>query len=294
MYTTTFTNSSFSKLKEFNPGKDIPNTECKLYIKNSKEKGKLLIKKFYINEGDYLGKKLKNLNTLIYYKNTLSTIKELVLPDSLVIAGGEIVGYSMHFIDKNTNLLNYLRSYSISLEDKIKYLKDIGTVLEEIKNLKNFPYTFSLGDMHEANFIIDCKGNLKVVDIDSSYISNNEPFPSKYLSLNPLLKDLSYKYITNDKGDIIPSSNTDIYSYIIIILNTLSNSEIYKLNINDFFRYMNYLEDIGISRDFLFTIERIYQSGDNKSPLEHLDKIDIKKAYQANKLVYNKRTGYSL
>lgn len=68
----------------------------------------------------------------------------------------------------------------------------------------------------------------------------------------------------------------------------------YKLNINDFFRYINYLEDIGTNKDFLFSIERIYQSGDNKNPLEYLNSLDIKKAYQANKLVYKQRTGFIL
>lgn len=294
MFTTTFTNSSFAKLKKFDPGKDIPNTECELYIKGTKDKEKILIKKFFVREGDYLGKKLKNLNTLMYYKNSLESVKELILPNSLVIVGGEIVGYSMEFIDKNINLLNYLRSLNNSLEDKVKYLKCIGSILEEINNIKDFPYDFSLGDLHEGNFIIDKNGLLKVVDIDSSYISNNEPFPAKYLSINPLLKDLSYKYTTNNKGDIIPNRNTDIYCYIIIILNTLANQDMYKLNINDFFRYINYLEDIGINKDFLFSIERIYQSGDNKNPLEYLNSLDIKKAYQANKLVYKQRTGFIL
>lgn len=294
MFTTTFTNSSFAKLKKFDPGKDIPNTECELYIKGTKDKGKILIKKFFVREGDYLGKKLKNLNTLMYYKSSLESVKELILPNSLVIVGGEIVGYSMEFIDKNINLLNYLRSLNNSLEDKVKYLKCIGSILEEINNIKGFPYDFSLGDLHEGNFIIDKNGLLKVVDIDSSYISNNEPFPAKYLSINPLLKDLSYKYTTNDKGDIIPNRNTDIYCYIMIILNTLANQDMCKLNINDFFRYINYLEDIGINKAFLFSIERIYQSGDNKNPLEYLNSLDIKKAYQANKLVYKQRTGFIL
>ena len=294
MFTTTFTNSSFSKLKKFDPGKDIPSTECELYIKGTKDKGKILIKKFFVREGDYLGKKLKNLNTLMYYKNSLESVKELVLPSSLVIVGGEIVGYSMEFIDKNINLLSYLRSFNNSLENKVKYLKCIGSILEEINNIKGFPYDFSLGDMHEGNFIIDKNGLLRVVDIDSSYISNNEPFPAKYLSINPLLKDLPYKYVTNDKGDIIPNRNTDIYSYIMIILNTLANQNMYNLTISDFFRYMNYLEDIGIDKEFLFTVERIYQSGDNKNPLECLDKLDIKKAYQASTLVYKQRTGFNL
>lgn len=89
MFTTTFTNSSFAKLKKFDPGKDIPNTECELYIKGTKDKGKILIKKFFVREGDYLGKKLKNLNTLMYYKSSLESVKELILPNSLVIVGGK-------------------------------------------------------------------------------------------------------------------------------------------------------------------------------------------------------------
>lgn len=90
----------------------------------SKNKERILLKKYYVREGEYFGRKLKNLNTLIYYKNILGEIRELVLPDKLAIIDGEIVGYTMSFIEKSKNLQTILNS-DISLEDKLVYLRQI-------------------------------------------------------------------------------------------------------------------------------------------------------------------------
>lgn len=146
MYTATLSKSAFEKLKKFEPGKNIPNTECELFIKGSlrsKNKERILLKKYYVREGEYFGRKLKNLNTLIYYKNILGEIRELVLPDKLAIIDGEIVGYTMPFIEKSKNLQTILNS-DISLEDKLVYLRQIARYLKKLKTLKIFHMTFIL------------------------------------------------------------------------------------------------------------------------------------------------------
>lgn len=297
MYTTTLSKSAFLKLHKFDPGKNIPNTECELFIKGSlrnKNKERILFKKYYNREGEYFGRKLMNLNTLIYYKSCLETVKELVLPDKLAIVDGEIIGYTMPFIEKSVNLQTVLNS-DISLENKVKYLKQIGTILEEIKNIKDFPYEFHIGDLHEGNFLIDENDSLRVVDLDSAYISNNKPFDAKYLCSNKILHDFPHKYIIDNTEDkIVPSFNTDFYCYTIILLNTISKTNMSKVSIHNFYKYINYLEDININKELLYIIEKIYHSGDNESILPYLNDDFAKKAYRASSKVYNKITGNSL
>ena len=296
MYTTSLTRNQFEKLKKFDPGKGVINVESELYIMGSKRSGRerKLLKRFFIDKGEYMGMKLLNINTLVYYRSVLEQVKELVLPETLAVVGGEIIGTTMPLIENATNLQIILSNKQIPLKDKIEYLKKIGRILINIDELKGFPYEFRLGDLHEANFIVDKEHNLHVVDLDSSYISNNEPFTSKYLFLNTLLIDFPYKYKVNGHDDIIPSRDSDIYCYIMIILNTLAGCKMYELTIEQFYNYMNYLESIGINKDFLFSIEKIYHDGENENPLPYLEYLIEKEPYQAHHLVYKARTGLDL
>ena len=291
MNTSVFTNSQFYKLKEFDPGKEIVNTECKLYIIGSKiNPRKKLLKKFYNESDKYISKKVKNLDTLVYYRKCFDIINEFVMPENLAVLSGRIIGYTMPFIENSINLQTILKSNKYTIEEKIYYLKQIGKILNKMEIIKKFPYEIRLGDLHEANFIVDEKKNIRIVDMDSAYISNNEAFHSKYLFLCHNLLDLPHKYQTDDDGDIIPSKNSDLFCYITIILNTLSGCAAYKFNLDQFYNYINYLNDIGINKNLLDSIEKIYQNGDNENPLPYLDEIPIDKACQAHRLVYKAKT----
>ena len=248
----------------------------------------------YIKSGEYFGRKLLNINTLLDYKSELEAIKELILPEELVVVSGNIIGFTMKYIKNNINLQTFLNDFNNSLEDKIKYIKEIGRLLDKIEKIEKFPYQLHLGDLHEANFIIDEKGELKAIDTDSYYISNNRPFPSKYLYLCPHLSNFPHKYIPYDKDLTLPNKNSDIFCYIIIILNTLANTNMYEIPINEFYNYLNYLESLETPKSFLYAVEKIYNGGENENPLPYIDELPIKKLYMANKLVYKKRTGIDL
>ena len=86
MNTSVFTNSQFSKLKEFYPGDEIVNRECKLYIIGSRiNPSKKLLKKFYNESDKYLNKKFINLDTLVYYRKCFDIMNEFVMPENLKI-----------------------------------------------------------------------------------------------------------------------------------------------------------------------------------------------------------------
>lgn len=296
MQTTTLTNSQFSKLKKFDPGKGVINVESELYILGSKRSlsGRKLLKKFFIDEGEYLGKKLVTINTLVYYRSVLKQIEELVLPDTIAVVGGNVIGDTMTLIENSTNLLVMLKDSKRSLKEKLELIKPIGSILMKIDELKDFPHEFRLGDLHEANFVYDSEGKIHVVDLDSSYISNNEAYTSKYLFLNPLLLDLQHKYKLDKDGDVIPSRDSDIYCFIIILLNTLAGCNMFDLSIVQFYNYMNYLESIGINKSLLFCIEKIYHEGPNENPLPYFNELIAKEPYEAHHLVYKARCGADL
>lgn len=297
MEVVSLTNGRYNKLKQFNPGDNIINTEAKLFIIGSEKskKERKLFKVYYNNQDLTFSKKLYNINILIRYKDLLQdAIPELINLESLGVVAGNALGPIMPFVDNSINLETFLKDSNNPIEIKIEYLKKVGTILEKLQNIDGFPYHFYLGDMHEANFIIDKNGNLKVCDLDSACLTDEIYFTSKYLFLNPLISDFPNKYKEDDNGIQIPSRNTDLYCYIIMFLNTLAKTNMYKLSMEQFYNYINYLEDLKFNHDILACIEKIYCNGDNESILQYLDNIPIKNAYQAHHLVYKKRTGKDL
>ena len=92
----------------------------------------------------------------------------------------------------------------------------------------------------------------------------------------------------------IPSRDTDLYCYIMILLNTLSGINMTNVTTTNFYLYMNYLENIGINKNLLFAIESIYHNGDNQNVLPYLDELIYKEPYQANAKVYRLKTGLEL
>ena len=299
MKTISLTRTQFEKLKRFNPGKDIINTEAELFIIGSlrnKNNSRKLLKKFFVDEGEYFGRKLLNLNTLMNYREELSYVDELVLPESLAIIAGQIIGYTMPLVEKSVNLQTVLFDDKIRLKTKLEYLKQIGSALQKVDDLKGIPYDFRIGDLREANFVIDENNNIRIVYVDSCYFSNNIPFGARYLtsSLSTKLLDFPYKYKKFNEDLFIPTRDTDLYCFNMILLNTLSGVNMSAISTTSFYLYMNYLESIGINKNLLEAIESVYHNGNNQSTLPYLDELIDIEPYQANSKVYKLKTGLDL
>ena len=296
MKTTYLTNAELDKLHYFFPGKGVVNVEGDLFLTGSRInlwKKRQLLKRFTLRDKQYLDSKLLNITTLINYSDTLGQIEELVLPDSILVIGGKVVGCTMPFIEKSANLQTVLENKETPLEERLTYLKQIALVLEKIENLSDFPYEFHIGDLHEGNCILK-DGKIKIIDLDSAYISNNTPFQSKYLVINKNLEMCPHKYKVGENGLVIPTTDTDRYCLIIMLLNTLSRFKICDLSINEFYEYLNYLEDIGLNKELLAKIENIYHEGETKSILEYFDELIENAPFQAHHLVYKAKTGKDL
>ena len=218
----------FASLERYELPKEIFNTEAKMYvlpIKNRWNTVDKILKRLYVTNGPMFGNKLQTINSLIDLKDKID-IPEIVFPEKLAAVNSEIVGYVMELVN-STNLAVYLNSVDVSPERKIKYLYQIGQILEKMRKTRKYTGVddFYLNDIHENNFVVDTKQDIvRVVDIDSCKINENYTFGSKYLSPTSFIAS-TRKYQHEDSGIcggfFKPSYDTEIYCYIIMILNTL-------------------------------------------------------------------------
>ena len=150
---------------------------------------------------------------------------------------------------------------------------------------------FYINDLHESNFIVDKDDNVMVIDIDSCKINGNGIFNSKYLSSksfiseiykyqkngsNPKYKtyeDGYHKYSLDMSGAFVPDENTDLYCYIIVILNFLYGDNISRFNLEEFYSYIEYLQTIGVDKELLDIFDKIVSESTNENPYILLDSL---------------------
>ena len=290
METISITRKRFESLECYDLPNYVFNTEGTLYILPIKSRWdtKLkLLKRLYLTTGNTFGNKLQTINSLIDSKDELA-IEEIVFPEKIATVGREIVGFTMPLIE-SINLSTAFRSKEISNERKIAYLKQIGMILEKMKLRRDYTSIkeFYINDLHESNFIVDNNDNVKVIDIDSCKINGNRIFNSKYLSSKSFINEI-YKYQKNDitnndneyhkystdiTGSYIPDENTDLYCYIIVILNFLYEDDVSRFTLQEFYDYLEYLSSIGVDRELITYFERIVDGSPNENPYELLDSL---------------------
>lgn len=255
----------FDKLKRFHPKTTALGTESKLYIYEHNKKSRILkeFKKMNYN-------KLLTINLINYYKNDIN-IPELVLESDIAIINNIPVGTITDYIEGNI-LSNIIYDKKIPISYKIDLLKQVGSILNRMKTVREKGITdFYIGDLHDDNIIVTPNNTIKILDMDSSKIMYNKPFPSKYLT----------RYARRMKYNnylITPNKYTDNYCYNMMILNALFSKDISKLKINDFYKHIDYLNRIGINSSLIDNFESMYSS--NISTKNLCNEIDDLKKYE--------------
>ena len=291
METISLTKKRFASLEPYELPNYVYNTEGSMYvlpIKNRWATDYKLLKRLYLTNGRVFGNKLATINSLIDSKRELD-IEEIVFPEKIATVGGEIVGFTMPLIE-SINLSTALRAKEIDNRKKIKYLKQIGAILAKMKLRREYTSItdFYINDLHESNFIVDKNDDVRVIDIDSCKINGNDIFNSKYLSSRSFISEV-YKYTKNNEclgdgetyhkystditGAFVPDENTDLYCYIIVILNFLYGDNVANFTIEEFYAYLEYLQSIGIDLELLSYFERIATCSENENPYELLDSL---------------------
>lgn len=235
-----------------------------------------VIKMIRSTSGSYFSNKLFTIHALLDSID-LPKIEELVLPEKLVTVDDKVIGFTMPFKDGIT-LEEYLDS-NVSINLKIEALKKVGKILDKMKKLREDKMMpdFFLNDLHERNFLVDPKtGKVHVVDLDSCSINGNLKFGSKYLSyLTPLDGFKKYEKVNlfSCGADYVPSENTDLYCYAIMVLNFLSGINFHRLSLDDAYQYFSFLKNLGVDKHFVDNVSKIYSENDNVNIGNYLDSL---------------------
>lgn len=287
-------NMSKTKLNSLEPlilPKNVTSTECELfkYPYYGKEK---LLKKLHRTDGIIFANKLYTIEALNANKDSMPS--NFVLPESLVSINKKIEAFTMKYI-KGINLSVILNNPDITYEEKIHYLKSIGRILEQMQNIRKYTNlnNFYLGDIHEDNFLVERdKQEIYIVNLDSCKIAGNKSFPGRYLTNSSLIKYNNTKYQTlsqtDDLADYKIDENTDIYCYIIMILNYLYDGRVDRLSLDKFYDFINYLEDIKVNIELIECFNKIVVGGNNINPCNYLDTLTPKQVAGARRL-YKKK-----
>lgn len=222
------------------------------------------------------------------YKNLMPS--NFIIPEFLVLLDNKDLYMAIDYINGN-NLGDVLKDKNINIRDKKIYLSYIGNTLEEMRHMRENPLLsdFCLGDLHEDNFIVSNK-KLYTIDLDDIKIDSISPIAS-YLQVGSLFSYLhTDKYIIEDYNPYFVKYkvdyNTDMYCYIMVILNFLYGDNVNNMNINDFYCYLDYLYKIGIDSSLLECFNSIYSDCDNINPMNYIDSLTSNQIYRARKIVY--------
>jgi len=281
---------NFRELKPLVLPKSILNTEGKIFEFEYQKQPKILKSLFHIN-GPLFANKLYTIEMLD--SNSEYLPDSFYRPDYLISVGGEITGFTTP-LAKGTTLIEILYNKTILPSEQIYYLRKIGEILEQLKNIRKYTPLKSiyLNDIHESNFIVNPNNKqIAVIDLDSCKIGENTSFPSRYLTPFSILNFSSKYQINNDEkipGYVKANEQSDLYCYIIMILNYLYGDSINNFTLPNFYEYINYLENIGFNKELVELFSRIVIDKKNENPINYLDSITDTNVYRARKEVYNK------
>lgn len=289
MKVTTISKKRYRELQQLQLGEEICNSESTIYDLRIRREHKVL-KVLNELEGDYYANKLYTVEMLNSNQEYLP--KSLCIPDTLAVVGNDTIGFTVPFVE-GINLSTILKSSKVDFKEHIYYLRKIGQLLEQLRNIRKYTPLddFYLNDIHESNFIVNPSNrDITAIDLDSAKIGHNGVYPSRYASPYSLAQHVSSKYIVNESGFcggyILPNDDSEIYCYVMTILNYLFGGNIYRLRLEDFYVYLNYLDMIGIDKELLTIIERIITSAPNINPEPYLESLTLEQISRSREKVY--------
>ena len=289
MKVITISKKAYSKLEPLVLPREIFNTEAKMYDFTYRGDRKV-IKSLYTLDGERFANKLYTLEMLDVNRGYLPNTFHI--PDALLSVNGQIQGFTIPYVE-GINLSTILKDRQVSIKEQIYYLKKIGEILEQLKNIRQYTplKDFYINDLHDSNFIVNPNNrSLQSIDLDSCKIGTNTVFPSRFLGPSKLLAVDENKYKPNPEsngaGYIVPSEDTDLYCYIMIILNYLYGGRVSSMSVEEFYEYMTYLTKIGVNKELLSAFEKTLSNCHNENPSYLLDSLTEENVCRANVKVY--------
>lgn len=267
----------FSNLTPYSLPDNLFVAESQMFLFPQKSNNKIL-KMYNTKNTRILDNKLKTILSLIKYEKTIN-IKSIVFPKDIIMLENNFIGYTMDLI-KGQNLEESLLSYDIPIERKINYLYQVGVILEKINNVRKYTELkdFYLIDIHENNFIVDKFDIVRLIDIDSSKINNNNvsTMQSKYLQSTSIISKIDKYKEANSNAygtNYIPSRDIELYCYNIMILNFLYGGNIEYLSLEEIYDYLEYLSSLGLDHNLINIFKKIMSNAPNENPYKLLNEL---------------------
>ena len=310
----------FESLKKMEFPEEVLSTEANFYKMNYLGKVKVF-KSLHKTNGPIFANKLFTLEMLNEYAEILPN--SFVLPESLVSVDKKIKGFSLPFI-RGINFELFLSDPDINSSTKLYYIKRIGNILEQLELIrtKSELDCIYLNDLHASNFIVDLKKHdIRVVDLDSCRICDSKPFAARYLTpvslfnkvpghnkydiyqkesidesqisvleimaqMEPESYYCNYANYRNQLGYVNANRESDLYCYIMLFLNYLYGDNVGNFSVEEFFRYISYLEELGFNQELLSAIIKIATNAPNENIEHYVEFVTDKQVEMANKNVY--------
>jgi len=268
--------------------KEIYDVHCRegliMAIEDPEVKKIMALKLYYRQSRKIKENQQLTVQSLIEYRDVID-IEQFVMPEKVLLVDGKFIGFTMPLLDNVTPLKDVFSDHNRSASEKIDYLKQIGRILEKMQDIRaNSPLKdFYLNDLHAGNFLIDEESNSHIIDLNSCKINNNKPSPTLYLHELSPIANYPGKYHQNPEmerdmydfkmwGNYIPDRNTDIYCYIMSIIEMLYRENITIFSEKDF--YTNVLQNLlefGVSKELIEIFSLVYSNEDNINPGPYLD-----------------------
>ena len=236
--------------------------------------------KVNLNNLPYIVKRLKiNKKNTMYIVDQLDKEREIMpseccLPEFYIKTDNNDF-LAFPFID-GISSGQILASESISHQEKIMYLKKIGGLLRKFDQLRKKYFSmrrFAIGDVHEENILVTPDKDIHIIDLDTCKIGRASTCPAKYLTYFSLAAKIS-KYKMAKCACIETNKETDLYCYMIMILNYIFNSDVARLSVAEYKNYINHLDMMGLNKELIHAFYQIISKGPNINPDYLLDSLD--------------------
>lgn len=268
------------KLQELKLSRGIFNTEGLMLILNKEHRtqdgARMLFK--YLDLQD-VPEIMTNKTRLLSYLNNspYKELDDLIIPEFQIYVDGSHTGFAMPLIEDHKNLGALLNSPKVPFKRKKELLIKLGNLIDRVDRVES-PNKMYFGDLNEYNFILNRDDELKAIDLDSSYVEGipeiTPPSLVYYLFNNKYLGDLGAKYRKNEDGIFVPNMDSDLYSYNMIILNTIAKHSMFKEEIDTYYYYLHFLEKLGVDSRLIESFMNIYTNKGNINPRDLIEGMD--------------------
>ena len=268
------------KLKELKLSRGVFNTEALMLVLNKEHRtsdgSRMLFK--YLDLQDLPEVMDRKTGVLSYLNNSpYKDVDDLIIPEFQMYVDCQLAGFAMPLIEDHKNLGAILHSKKVPFKEKKELLIKLGNLIDKVDRVKADNKLF-FADLNEYNFILDNDDNLKAIDLDSSFVEGLEgvtpPSLAYYLLKNESLNDLPSKYKKNDEGVIIPSMDTDLYSYNMIVMDVIANHRMFAEDMGIFYKYLYFLDSLGVDSELIESFMAVYSNRSNFNPRALLEGLD--------------------